>query len=243
MIGAMGERVDPGPMRHAGAQGLSAIGPALACSLALIVALPTSASGSLHPAQRILCSAGGGRTLSRSHQVRVFARKGIFYSCWLPSRRRTTLGRIGEIIPNRGAVLATHVRIDGEYIAYSTQESGDPGYNVSLVVSVNARTGRTARQVEPLETESFDSVVEDVGVAADDALVYIQQAGAPCPGSHTTGESQPDGGVIAVEPGAKRHTLDCELPTEPEGSISKLVVKGQTATWMHAGVLHTATLR
>jgi hypothetical protein len=173
----------------------------------------------------------------------VFARKGVFYSCWLASRRRTTLGRVGENVPDQGAVLATHVRIDGEYVAFSTQESGDPGFDLSSIVSVNARTGRTARTVEPLETENFESFVEDVGVAADDALVYVQEAGAPCPGNHTTGELRPDGGVIAVEPGAKRHTLECEVPSEPEGSISKLVVVGQTATWTHSGVLHTATLR
>jgi hypothetical protein len=214
--------------------------PLLAATFA---ALTASAEGAARDSQRVLCSPGGGRTLSRSHQVRVFARKGIFYSCWLASRRRTTLGRVGENVPDQGAVLATHVRVDGEYVAFSTQESGDPGFNVSSIVSVNARTGRIARRVEPMETENFESIVEDVGVAADDALVYVQEAGAPCPGSHATGELRPDGGVIAVEPGAKRHTLDCELSSEPERSISKLVVIGQTATWMHSGVLHNATLR
>jgi hypothetical protein len=113
---------------------------------------------------------------------------------------------------------------------------------VSEIVSVNARTGRLARKVEPMETEDFDSVVEDVGVAKNDALVYVQQAGSPCPGEHTAGEHEPDDAVIAVEPGAKGHTLDCEIPSEPEGSISRLVVVGQTATWMHSGVLHTVAL-
>jgi hypothetical protein len=239
----MEKRLDSGPVRHAGAQGLSVIGPALACSLALVVGSPTSASGNSRPAHRILCSAGGGLTLSKSPQVRVFARKGIFYSCWLPTRRRTTLGQLGENVPNGPAVLATHVRIDGQYVAFSEQTSGDPGFDVSRIVSVNARTGRVAREVEPQEEEDFNSFVEDVGVAADDALVYLQQAGTPCPGEHTTGEHRPDDGVIAVEPGAKRHTLDCEVPAEPEGSISNLVVKGQTVTWMHAGAQHTATLR
>jgi hypothetical protein len=180
--------------------------------------------------------------------VRVFARKGNFYSCWLPSRRRTTLGRVGEVIPDGEAVLSTHVRIDGEYVAFAEQAIGDPGYSLSSVVSVNARTGRMGRLVEPRETENFDSFVDDVGVAADDALVYLQWEGTPCPGEHTTGEHGPDDALIAVEPGAKPHTtkrrtLDCELPTETEGSISKLVVAGQTVTWMHAGVARTATLR
>jgi len=239
----MEERLDTGPVRRAGARGLPLIGLALACSLVFVVGLPTSASGSSHPAQRLLCSAAGGRTLSKSAQVRVFAREGVFYSCWLPTRRRTTLGTLGESVPDGPPALATHVRIDGQFVAFSEQAFGDPGYDVSRIVSVNARTGRVAREVEPQETENFNSFVIDVGVAADDAVVYLQETGTPCPGEHTSGDHGPDDGVIAVEPGAKRHTLDCELPAEPEGSISKLVVKGQTATWMHAGVLHTATLR
>ena len=240
---AMEERLDTGPVRRSAARGLPVVGLALACSLVLVVGLPTSASGSSQQAQRILCSAAGGRTLSKSAQVRVFAREGVFYSCWLPTRRRTTLGTLGESVPDGPPALATHVRIDGQFVAFSEQAFGDPGYDVSRIVSVNARTGRVAREVEPQETENFNSFVIDVGVAADDAVVYLQETGTPCPGEHTTGDHGPDDGVIAVEPGAKRHTLDCELAAEPEGSISKLVVKGQTATWMHAGVLHTATLR
>jgi hypothetical protein len=235
--------LDTGPLRRARTQGVPVIGLAVACSLALIVGLPTSASGSSHAARRILCSAGGGRTLSKSARVRVFARNGMFYSCWLPTRRRTTLGKLGEDVPDGPAVLATHVRIDGQFVAFSEQALGDPGFDLSKIVSVNARSGRVAREVEPQETEDFSSFVVDVGVAADDAVVYLQQAGTPCVGEHTTGEHGPDDGVIAVEPGAKRHTLDCELPAEPEGSISKLVVAGQTATWMHSGVPHTAALR
>jgi hypothetical protein len=236
------KRLRTGTVRRAGARGPLVIGLA-ACSLALAVGLPAPASGSSQPARRVLCSAGGGRTLSKSAQVRVFARKGVFYSCWLPTRRRTTLGNLGEDVPNMSPVLATHVRIDGQFVAFSEQASGDPGYDLSRIVSVNARTGRVAREVEPQETENFNSFVVDVGVAADGALVYLQQIGTPCSGEHTSGEHGPDEGVIAVEPGAKRHTLDCEAPAEPEESISKLVVRGQTATWMHAGVTHTATLR
>jgi hypothetical protein len=231
------------PIAHTGKPGSSALRRAVACALALSLMLVASAHGAARKPPKPTCSASGGRTLSRSHQIRVFARKGLFYSCWLASRRRTTLGRVGEEVPNMGAVLSTHVRIDGEYVAFSVQESGDPGYNLSQIISVNARTGRAARRIEPLETENFDSFVEDVGVAADDAIVYVQRDGAPCPGAHTTGELGPDSGVIAVEPGAKRHTLDCEIPGEPEGSISRLVVKGQTATWTHSGVPRSATLR
>ena len=177
--------------------------------------------------------------------MRVFARRGKFYNCWLPTRLRTTLGQLGEPIPDRAATLATHVRIDGEYVAFSMQQTGDPGFDLSRVVSVNARTGRVAREVEPSETESFTSFVEDVEVAADGALAYLQAEGTPCPGAHDNrkGEPQPEDAVIAVEPGAKRHTLDCETPSDPTGSISKLTVVGQTATWMHAGIPHTATLR
>ncbi len=39
----------------------------------------------------------------------------------------------------------------------------------------------------------------------------------------------PDVGPIAVEPGNGHRMLDCEGATEPEGSISKLLVVGQTA--------------
>src|SRR5271154_4547058 len=112
---------------------LSFLGSAAACILVLTVAVTPSAGGAPGRSPRVLCSAGAGRTLSRSHQVRVFARKGVFYSCWLASRRRTMLGRLGESIPDQGAVLATHVRIDGEFVAFSVQESGDPGYDVSLI--------------------------------------------------------------------------------------------------------------
>jgi hypothetical protein len=185
--------------------------------------------------------------------VQVFERHGLFYSCWLPTRRRTFLGHVGAEIPNKPGVLAGAVHIDGEYVAYSLQASGDPGFDVASVISVNARTGREARVVEPHEAEDmsggfgFTSVVEEVGVAADDAIVYLQAAGSPCPGIHATGENEPDAAVIAVEPGAKRHTLrhtlDCETPSEPVHSISELVVVRQVVSWMHSGVLHTATLR
>jgi hypothetical protein len=73
------------------------------------------------------------------------------------SRRRTTLGRLAENVPNQGPVLATHIRINREYVAFAEVESGDPGYKVSVVISVNARTGRAARKVEPLETEKSSS--------------------------------------------------------------------------------------
>ena len=211
----------------------------------LAVGSCTTVDAAARKSPRVLCSPGAGRTLAKSHRVRVFARRGKFYSCWLPTRLRTTLGRLGEPIPNQAATLATHVRIDGQYVAFSTQETGDPGFSLSRVVSVNARTGRVAREVEPRETESFSSFVEDVGVAADGALVYLQAEGTPCPGEHKNGkaEPQPEDALIAVEPGAKGHTLDCEAPSDQAGSISKLAVVGQTATWMHAGVLHTATLR
>jgi len=224
---------------------VSDLGHVLACALALTVVGTASANAAPRTSPTVACSPGGGRTIARSHHVRVFARRGKFYSCWLPTRLRTTLGRLGEPIPNQAATLATHVRIDGQYVAFATQQTGDPGFSLSRVVSVNARTGRVAREVEPSETESFSSFVEDVGVAADGALVYMQADGTPCPGERTLkdGERRPDDALIAVEPGVKRHTLDCETPSDPAGSISKLEVVGQTATWMHAGVLHTAPLR
>jgi hypothetical protein len=145
---------------------------------------------------------------------------------------------------DRFAVLATHVRIDGEYIAYSMQATGDPGFDTSTVVAVNVRTGRL-REVEPRETEAFSSFVEDVGIAADGTLVYLQAEGTPCRGEHppSNEQTEPDDALIAVEAGAKRHLLDCEIASEPDNSISRLVVVGQTATWMHAGVARTATLR
>jgi hypothetical protein len=216
-----------------------------AALLSTLCLAAASAGAAPHHAPKILCSPGGGRTLSRAPRVRVFARRGQFYSCWLPTRLRTDLGQLGEDAPDGPATLATHVRIDGQYVAFSEQQTGDPGFDLSLIVSVNARTGRTAREVEPSETEEFASRVTDVGVAANDALVYVQDEGSPCPGEHKDkeGGSRPDDAVIAVEPGAHRRTLDCETASEPEGSISKLVVMGQTATWMHAGVLHTVTLR
>ena len=221
-------------------------GCALAGALALAIGLTASASGAPGRSSRVLCSAGGGRTLARSPRVRVFARRGVFYSCWLPTRLRTTLGRVGEDLPDAGPRLASHVRIDGAYVAFAMQATGDPGYDLSSVEAVNARTGRVAREVEPHETENFDSYVLEVGVAADGALVYLQSEGSPCPGEHHgSGQDgpEPDDALVAVEPHAHRRTLDCELASEPTDSIKALVVAGQTATWVHAGVLHTATLR
>jgi hypothetical protein len=235
------------PARYTGGGALAAFGGALACALAcalaVAVGLSARADGASPNPPSILCSPGGGRTLSRSHQVRVFARKGRFYSCWLPTRRRTTLGYLGEPVPDGPPVLTTHVRIDGEFVAFAELQTGDPDFSLSSIISVNARTGHVGRDVEPHETEYFDSSVVDVGVAADDALVYVQREGTPCPGLHMSGEHGPDDAVIAVEPGVRAHTLDCEVPSDPEASISMLVVKGQTATWIHSGVLHTATLR
>jgi hypothetical protein len=219
-----------------------ALKTAVACVSAAAVCSPAGARAQTQP-PRFACSAGGGRTLARSARARVFARKGRFYGCWLPTRRRTALGRLGEMEIDGPPVLATHVRIDGEFVAFSLQQYGDPDFDVSSIVSVNVRTGRVVREVEPRETETFDSFVEDVGVARDGALVYLQREGTPCPGTHTTGELSEDAALIAVEPGAKRHTLDCEAPGEPEGSISGLLVADQTVTWMHSGTLHTAHLR
>ena len=231
------------PARYNGSAGVAVLGGAFACAVAVAMVLSAPAGGAPRKSPSALCSAGAGRRLSSSHQVRVFASKGRFYSCWLPSRRRTTLGQLGEPVPDGPPVLTTHVRIDGEYVAFADHQTGDPGFSLSSIVSVNARTGRVAREVEPHETEDFDSYVVDVGVAADDALVYLQREGTPCPGEHSSGEHGPDDAVIAVEPKAKPHTLDCEMPSEPEGSISKLVVKDQTATWIHSDVLRTTTLR
>jgi hypothetical protein len=221
-------------------------GCALAAALALAIGLTASARGASGRSPRVLCSAGGGRTLARSPRVRVFVRRGVFYSCWLPTRLRTALGRVGEDLPDAGPTLAGHVRIDGAYVAFAMQATGDPGYDLSSVEVVNTKTGRIAREIQPRETESFDSFVLEVGVAANGAVVYLQSEGSPCPGEHHgTGQDgpEPDDAVVAVEPHAHRRTLDCELAIEPAGSITKLAVVGQTATWLHAGVLHTATLR
>lgn len=229
---------------HPGRPGFSWGAPVLACTLALAVGLTALADGASRKTATILCSPGAGHMLSKSQRVRVFASRGEFYSCWLPTRRRTTLGHVGELIPDKDAVLATHVRIDGEYVAFSEQAAGDPGFDLSTVVAVNARTGRVVRKVEPSEKENA-SFVDDVGVAADGTLVYLQAQGTPCPGERITpnGEPHPDDALIEIESGAKRQTLDCEVASEPESSISKLVVVGKTATWMHSGVLHTEILR
>jgi len=189
------------------------------------------------------CSPGGGRTLARGSHVRILERRGSFYSCWLPTRRRRFLGHTGEPVPDRSAALDGGVSVDGEFAAFVMQALGDPGYDVSTVVSINVRTGRS-REIEPPEIEN-SSLVEEVGVARDGAVVYVQLFGSPCPGLHQRPDTEqaPERAVIAVEPGAKRQTLDCELPSDPDHSIKELKVAGKTATWEHAGVLHTVTLR
>jgi hypothetical protein len=175
----------------------------------------------------------------------VFVRGGTFYSCWLPTRLRTTLGPFGAVIPNRPLTLAASpVRINGNYVAFFLEGVYDPGVSGALVLSVNARTGHTARIVQPREAQpregpGYNSSLEDVGVAADGAPVYLQREGSPCPGERLA--------VIAAEWRATvdsraTRTLDCEVPGEPAGSISQLAVHGQTVTWMHAGARRTATL-
>jgi hypothetical protein len=175
----------------------------------------------------------------------VFASGRRFYSCWLPTRARTTLGPYGAVIPNRPQTLATStVRIDGEYVAFYLEGAYDPGLVAALVISVNARTGHTTRSVQPREAQpseggSYSSSIEDVGVAADGAPVYLQREGSPCGGERLA--------VIAaqwrttVDSRATR-TLDCEAPGEPKDSISHLAVHGQTVSWTHAAVRRTATL-
>lgn len=217
------------------------IASGVACAAALCAL--TSAAALAAP---VLCSPAGGRTIARSHQVRVFIRHANFYSCWLPTRRRTLLGRVGTSLPERAATLSTRVRIDGQYVGYAIEgvaEGGEEG----IVFAVNARSGRIKREVEAPQIDHEDgllvSSVADIGVTADGSLVYEQVESSPCPGSHAGQEHMPDVGLIAVEPGNGYRVLDCERATEPEGSISKLLVVGQTATWMHAGVIHNATLR
>jgi hypothetical protein len=213
--------------------------------LACVAVLGLSTSAPAH-ASPVLCSPAGGGTIARSHQVRVFIRHSNFYSCWLPTRRRTLLGQIGASLPEQAATLSTRVRIDGQYVGFAiegTAEGGEEG----IAFAVNARTGRVKREVEAPQIDHEDgllvSSVADVGVTADGSLVYEQVEGSPCPGFHAGQEHLPDVALIAVEPGSRHRVLDCELSTEPQGSISKLVVVGQTATWMHAGSARSATLR
>ena len=178
--------------------------------------------------------------------MRVFIRHANFYSCWLPTRRRTLLGHVGVALPEHAATLSTHARIDGQYVAFAIEavaEGGEEG----IVLAVNARTGRVKREVEAPQIDNGDgslvSTVADVGVTADGSLVYEQVESSPCPGSHAEQEHMPDVALIAVEPGNGHRVLDCEQSTEPEGSIAKLLVVGQAATWMHAGVARSVTLR
>jgi hypothetical protein len=191
------------------------------------------------------CGRYGGKTIAHSAQVRVFIRQGTYYSCWLPTRRRTLLGIEGEDEPEHPAGVSTPVHINGQFVAWAVEGVAEDGEE-AIMFALNARTGRIIHELEApqvFENELVSSVTE-VGVAADGSLVYLQQEGSPCPGNHMPGkEHGRDEALIAFEPGNHHRLLECEVESEPEFSITRLRVVGQTVSWAHAGAAHTATLR
>jgi hypothetical protein len=197
-------------------------------------------------ATRFACGRFGGRTIAHSAQVRVFIRQGTYYSCWLPTRKRTVLGIEGEDEPEHPAGVSTPVHINGQYVVWAVEGVAEGGEEAIMFV-LNARTGRILHELEApqrFEDELVSSVTE-VGVAADGSLVYVEQEGSPCPGNHLPGnkEHNRDEALIAFEPGNHHHLLECEVASEPEFSIAHLRVAGQRVSWTNAGVAHTVTLR
>lgn len=201
-----------------------------------------AASGARHYA----CGPSGGDTVARSPQVRVFIRHGTYYACWLPKRKRTRLGIEAENgLPETSGGVSTPVHINGQYVVWAIEGVAEGGEE-AVVSVLNAHTGRIVRELEVPQLEESDLVssVTDVGVGADGSLVYLQLEGSPCPGNHTHGvEHNRDQGLVAFEPGNHHHVLDCEVDSDPEFSITHLRVVGQTVSWTHAGVPHSATLR
>jgi len=196
-------------------------------------------------APRYACGPYGGKTIAHSAHVRVFVRQSTYYSCWLPTRKRTRLGIEGEDLPEHPAGVSTPVHIDGQYVAWAI-EGVDEGGEEAIVYALSARTGRILHQLEipQLYEPLLVSSVTDIGVAADGSLVYVQLEGSPCPGNHTPGkEHNRDQALIAFEPGNHHHLLECEIESDPEFSITHLRVVGQTVSWAHAGAAHAVTLR
>jgi hypothetical protein len=194
---------------------------------------------------RPACGPYGGQTIAHTSKVRVFIRQSTYYSCWLPTRKRTRLGIEGEDLPEHPAGVSTLVHINGQYVAWSIEGVAEGGEE-AIVFALNARTGRILHELEVPQRFEDDLVssVTEVGVAGDGSLVYLQQEGSPCPGYHTAAkEPDRDEALIAYEPGNHHHLLDCEIASDPESSITHLRVVGQTVSWTHAGATHTVTLR
>jgi hypothetical protein len=197
-------------------------------------------------ATHFACGRYGGRTIAHSAQVRVFIRQSTYYSCWLPTRKRTRLGIEGEDEPEHPAGVSTLVHVNGQYVAWSVEGVAEGGEEAIMFV-LNARTGRILHELEApqrFEDELVSSVTE-VGVAADGSLVYLQEEGSPCPGNHIPGDKEHnrDEALIAFEPGNHHHLLECEVASEPEVSITHLRVVAQTVSWTNAGAAHSVTLR
>jgi hypothetical protein len=196
-------------------------------------------------APRYACGRYGGQTIARSARARVFIRQSTYYSCWLPTRKRTRLGIEGEDLPEHPAGVSTPVHINGQYVAWAIEGVAEGGEE-AIMFALNARTGRILHEVEAPQRYESDLVssVTEVGVAADGSLVYVQQEGSPCPGNHIPGkEHGRDEALIAFEPGNHHHLLECEMDSDPEFSITHLRVVGQTVSWTHAGAARKVTLR
>jgi hypothetical protein len=200
-----------------------------------------AASGAHHYA----CGPYGGETVAHTTQVRVFKRDSTYYACWLPKRKRTQLGiESANSLPETGGGVSTAVHINGQYVVWAI-EGVDEGGEEAVVSVLNARTGRIVRELEVPQQYEPDLVssVTDVGVGADGSIVYLQLEGSPCPGNHSVGPIHDrNEALVAFEPGNHHHVLDCEVDSDPEYSITHLRVVGQTVTWTHAGVPHSATI-
>ena len=197
-------------------------------------------------AHHFACGPYGGNTIARSPQVRVFTRGSVYYSCWLPKRKRTRLGIEAEnSLPETSGGVSTPVHVNGQYVVWAIEGVAEGGEE-AILFALNARTGKIVHELEVPQLMEPDLVssVTDVGIGADGSLVYLQLEGSPCPGNHTHGEEHSrDQGLVAFEPGNHHHVLDCEVDSDPEYSITHLRVVGQTVSWTHAGVPHSATLR
>jgi hypothetical protein len=243
----MGTTITAGASDGAGGRGVARVARGtVAGMLCLTLAWLWLASAPASGAARYACGRYGGRTIARSARVRVFIRQSTYYSCWLPTRKRTRLGVEGEGEPEGPAVVSTPVHINGQYVAWATEGVAEGGEE-AIMFALNARTGRILHEVEAPQRFEDDLVssVTEVGVAADGSLVYLQDEGSPCPGNHMPGnkEHNRDEALIAYEPGNHHRLLECEIASEPELSIAHLRVVGQRASWTNAGAAHTVTLR
>jgi hypothetical protein len=129
-----------------------ALAAAAAAAVVAAAAPPAAAGREAGPR----CDAG--RTVARSHEVRVFETRGVVWACHRRTRRAIELG------PRRCGFASCDVRsirVVGRYVGYERASAGRYGDVSWGVLVVNARTRRVVR-----ESRTGDAPPDDGGGSA-----------------------------------------------------------------------------